>query len=175
MEIVFRQTDYEIKQDINKSPKMNKYKVIDSVDPFEKSRKGENMCPCGAQMAGLMMGALFGLIADLFLTIRILTLFCISLGGAFATLGSQLENPFDILKTREFALSLVALFIITTCFSHIFPLNKNLGNIFVLSAVSNTVWNYTKPMLLILLSIVQHKVPWLASAHAINNSEHEYP
>jgi hypothetical protein len=150
---------------------MNKYNVVASTDREEEEREqreeramhdASQMCPCGSQFAGIFMGLFCAITIDVIVQNNHFTLLCMASGSAFATLGSQHDNPFDIPRS-EFILVTVMMFISALVFSVFFPVDTGIGNLFVLSAVSSTTVNYIRPILLIPLSMGYTIMPeWMA-------------
>ncbi len=87
-----------------------KYKIDTYDDDNKAVEAASNTCPCGSQLAGIMMGFFLGIITDLTIHIEIFTLIIMSIGSAFGTLGSQFENPFSINQNDFIIFTIMHLF-----------------------------------------------------------------
>ena len=145
---------------------MNKYKVV-GADEEEEQRyqraieQSNDTCPCGSQLAGILFGFLCGMIADLSVDIEVLTCASIGFGSAFATLGSQLENPLNV-RRKELLTMAAIVFCIAQFFTIFFPIaNGGISSIFMLATLSSSITNYMRPLLLIPMAMGVSFLPWL--------------
>lgn len=136
-----------------------KYKIVgtdeDDVRVQKAIESANQTCPCGSQLAGILMGFLLAFISDLIIHNEFITMVIMCIGSAFGTLGSQLPSPFSI-KSNDFISFSIIVFIMSLIFRMFFPVTDGMGSIFMLTVLSSSTTNYMRPLLLIPLSIGYH-------------------